>query len=304
MIIIGLSRSIELAKEISKKLHSRFVKLEVKKFPDGELYLKFQSKLTGHAVLVQTMHPDPDSAIIEAIFAGKTARELGARKVTLAAPYMAYLRQDKRFRPGECVSNKIMAGLLDFFDDIITIDPHLHRIQSLTEIFTTDAKHISANDVIAEYIRKNHPQSILIGPDIESGQWAAEIATKIHRPFSILKKKRYGAETVRIKVHAPTIVKGKTVILVDDIISTGHTMLEPIRQLKKLGANKIICICVHGIFAENSLAKLRKAGAEVISTDTIQNPVAKISVAGIITRQLKIFVNEAGRRPVEFGKLK
>ncbi|MBI4017003.1 MAG: ribose-phosphate diphosphokinase [Candidatus Aenigmarchaeota archaeon] len=285
-MIIGLSRSVSLAKEISRLTGEKFVQLNSKRFPDGELYLRFPKQISRKVVLVQSMHPAPDNAIIEAIFAGKTAREIGAKKVTLAAPYLAYLRQDKRFKKGECVSNRIMAGLLDFFDEIITIDPHLHRISSLQEIFSNKARHITANQLIADFISKNHPDSILIGPDIESGQWAAEIAKKINHPFTILKKKRYSAETVRVKVHAPEVVKGRTVILVDDIISTGHTMLEPIKQLKKLGAKKIICICVHGIFAENALEKLKHAGAEVIATNTIANHAAKISVAGIIAEHI------------------
>ncbi len=286
--VVGLSRSTRLAAEISRILNARYLQLEVKSFPDGETYLRYPAgKLSGHVILVQTMHPAPNDAIIEALFAGRTARELGAKKVTLLSPYMAYLRQDKRFRSGECVSNHILAGLLDFFDEIITVDPHLHRIRSLKTIFKTNARHVTADGIIAEFVRKKYPDAMFIGPDIESSQWAQIVAEKTGNPFVILKKKRYSAASVRIKVHTPETVRGKTVVLVDDIISTGHTMLEPLKQLKRLGAGKMICICVHGVFADGALALLKRAGAEVVATDTISNPVAGISVAGLLAGELK-----------------
>ncbi len=286
--IVGLSNGKELARKVSKILHARFLQVQTDYFPDGELHMKYSvTRLQGHVVLVQSFHPNPNVALVESLFAGKTARELGAQQVTLVAPYLAYLRQDKRFHPGECVSNHIIAGLLDSFDHVLTIDPHLHRISSLQEIFKTHARHVSANGVLADFIKKKYPDAFLIGPDSESGQWAAAIAQQIHHPFVILKKKRYTARSVRIKVQTPVSVRGKRVILVDDIISTGHTMLEPIKQLKRLGAKKILCMCVHGVFAEGALKRLQQSGATVIATNTIPNPVAQIDVAPLIAQALR-----------------
>ena len=286
--VVGLRNSVGLARSVSKLLHARFLELKTTSFPDGELHIQYpKPTLTGHVILVQSFHPNPTTALVETLFAGKTAQELGAKKITLVAPYLAYLRQDKRFRPGDCVSNHLLAELLNFFDHVLTIDPHLHRIVSLSEIFKTNAQHITANTLLAEFIEKKYPDSFLIGPDSESSQWAARIAQHIHHPFVILKKKRYTASSVRTKVQTPTSVHGKTVILVDDIISTGHTMLEPIKQLKNLGARRIVCICVHGVFAENALKLLQKAGATVIATNTISNPVARINVAPLIAQALQ-----------------
>lgn len=288
LTVVGLSNSVRLARDISRALPAKSIPLTTRSFPDGELYIRFPvQKLSGHVVLVQSMHPQPNRALMEAVFAHDTARQLGAQKITLVAPYLSYLRQDKRFRPGECVSNRIVARLLDRFDQVVTVDPHLHRIASLEEIFRTRAWHVTANKLIAEFIKRNHPNSILIGPDIESSQWAAAIAGKIHHKFVILKKKRYSAQVVRVKIHDASLVKGKTVVLVDDIISTGHTMLEPIKQLKRLGAKKILCMCVHGVFATDALRKLRMAGAQVIATNTIQNPVSSISVASLLAQELQ-----------------
>ena len=130
---------------------------------------------------------------------------------------------------------------------------------------------------ISQYILENKTNAILVGPDIESTQWTSKVAQETGLPFIILHKKRYTARVVRTKVS--TNVKGKYVIMIDDIISTGHTMLEPIKQLKKLGAKKITCIAVHGLFAENALQNLKKAGAEVISTNTIETKASKIDIS-------------------------
>lgn len=286
--VVGLSNSVHLAIELARKLHGSFLKLSVKKFPDGELYVRFpQERLSGDVILVQSMYPNPNESLVEVVLAGHTARELGARRVVLVAPYLAYLRQDKRFKSGECVSNKIMAKILASFDEVIAVDPHLHRIRSLREIFGARGRHVSAVGVLAEFVKQHFSSCVIVGPDVESAQWAGVVARMVGCSFVILKKKRYSARVVRIKVSTKDSVRGKTVVLVDDMISTGHTLLEPIRQLKRLGAKRIVCMAVHGLFVEGALKKLRDAGAEVITANTIVNPVAKISVAGLLAEALK-----------------
>ena len=145
---------------------------------------------------------------------------------------------------------------------------------------------MSANEAIAKYIQKNIKNAVIIGPDSESYQWAEAIAEKIHLHAIILKKKRYTSRHVSIKVKKGIDFKGKNVVIVDDIISTGHTMIEPIKQIKKLGAKKVYCIGVHGLFVENALKLLKKLGATVITTNTIQNPAAKIDLSEAIAKQL------------------
>ena len=119
-------------------------------------------------------------SLLNILFAAETAKDLGAKKVILAAPYLAFLRQDKRFHPGEAITSKIMAKLLNHsIDKIITIDPHLHRYKSLNEIFSIPTKRLTANGAIADYIRRNFKNPVIIGPDEESYQWARKIAEKI-----------------------------------------------------------------------------------------------------------------------------
>lgn len=285
-IIISGTNSRELAKKIARHLNAQYSELFVEKFPDGELHIRYLTDVKNKkVVLVHSMHPQPNEAIMETIFAIHTAKKLGAKEVVLVAPYLAYMRQDKMFHPGECVSNTIIAQLLSCADRIVTIDPHLHRINKLSEIFATKTTTLSAMHAISKYILDNKINGLLVGPDIESTQWASTVAQETGLPFTILHKKRYTARTIRTKVHAN--VHGKNVVIVDDIMSTGHTMIEPIKQLKKLGAKKIVCIAVHGLFAENALELLRKTGAEVLSTNTTQTKASKIDISETIAEALR-----------------
>ena len=291
MIIVGCSASQALAKKLARKLHKKYHDLKVGSFPDGETHLKFSNNVNGRTVvLVQTLN-NPNEKLIEILLAGHTAKDLGAKKVILVAPYLAYMRQDKRFHAGEAVSNRIIAKLFNVFYEIITIDPHLHRIKSLREIFKMPAYALTANSLIAAYIRKNIQNAVVVGPDAESYQWALNVAKLAGCKAIVLKKKRYNSKNVSIKLHDPAVVRGKNVIIVDDIISTGHTMMETVRQIRQAKAKNIYCMCVHGVFADNALLKLRKLGAKVISTNTIENPAAKIDTSGLIMQAFTGFKN-------------
>lgn len=285
MIILAGSNAEQIAKGVAKRKKAKYAKLIVDKFPDGELRVKIPLKVRGKKVaIVTSMHPNPNDAMIEMIFASKTAKRLGAKKVVLIAPYIAYMRQDKEFHFGECISARIMGQLLSCADEFYAIDPHLHRISHLRQIFKTKASDLTSDPVLADYISKRHPNAILIGPDWESYQWAQEIAKSIGLKSIILKKKRYSATKVKIVISDKDkpLFKGQDVVIVDDIISTGRTMIEPIKQLKKIGAKKITCIAVHGVFEKNALQNLRKLGAKVITTNTIPSPVSKIDVSQVI----------------------
>jgi ribose-phosphate pyrophosphokinase len=287
-IVIGGTNSQELAKSVARHLKAEYSELEKTNFPDGEMRLKFNTDITDkNVVIINGMIPNPDEMLLESVFAIHAAKQLGAGRVVFVAPYLAYMRQDKQFHSGECISAKVMAKMLDCADQILAIDPHLHRIHRLQDIFRTKARSLTADSVLAKFIQKSHPKSIIVGPDIESSQWAKTIADSIGHESMILLKKRYSSTKVRIIVHGdPSKFKGRDIVIVDDIISTGHTMIEPIKQLKKFGARKITCIGVHGVFVKNALQKLRKMGATVIATNTIQNPVSKISVAKLIADAL------------------
>jgi ribose-phosphate pyrophosphokinase len=290
MIITSCGNSKKIAKSLAKKLKVKYSELTVSSFPDGDLYLKFNCKLKGKKlVIVQSFQPHSDMSLFDIIFAAETAKELGAKKVILVAPYLAYMRQDKRFNPGEAVSSRIMAKLLNHFvDKIITIDPHLHRYKSLKDIFKIPAKKLTANSLIADYIKKKYKNAVILGPDGESYQWAEVIAKKIGFDSTVLQKTRFSSRHVHVKVIKPVDIKGRDVIIVDDIISTGHTIAEAAKHARKMKAKSITAIGVHGLFVENGLDKLKKAGvSKVVTTNCIEHKTNKIDVSDLFVEELK-----------------
>ena len=287
-LVIASERSLDFGRKIARKLHKPFSKLLTKHFPDGELYLRYPIPLKGaHVILVDSMQPNPDDALVELLFGTASARAHGAKKVTLVIPYMGFLRQDKEFHPGETVSNKIVADLLSRADRIVTMDPHLHRISSLKQIFKTKTKTLTANDILAQHLKAKHKGALVVGPDGESFQWARSVASKAGLHAIVLNKKRYTSEKVRILVKSDVPLKGRDIVIVDDIISTGHTMIEPIKQFKRMKVKSITCIGIHGVFAMNALQKLKKLGSKVECTNTIQNPVSIIDVTDAFVEALR-----------------
>lgn len=274
---------------IAKKAKASHTDLVVDKFPDDELRVQFKANLKGkNVVLVQSFYSNVSDCIIECILAAETAAELGAKKIILAAPYFPYLRQDKRFRSGEAVSQEIIAELFDlYFDSIYIIDPHLHRKHSLKDIFHSKTVKLTANLLTSEYIKKHIKNPIIMGPDEESFNWAKSVADSIGAESRILKKIRYSSYHVEVKLNKYIELKDRNVVIVDDIISTGHTIVETAKLLRKMGAGKIYCACVHGIFAGGGLKKLKAAKVEVISANTVPNEKAKIDVSGLIAKSLR-----------------
>lgn len=278
-IVFGGKGSEKFAHSLARRIKAKYAEPIVSFFPDGEIKMKIPEDVKGkHAIFVYSFHPHPNAVLIEALFALGAARQLKAKKITLVLPYMGFLRQDKMFHKGEAMSNRIVADLLSRANKVITMDPHLHRIKSLKQIFKTGTKKVTATGIIADHIKKKHKKSIVMGPDEESSQWVSVIAKKAGVKSIVLKKKRYSARKVKIVVKSKIPLQGKNIVLVDDIISTGHTLIEPIKQLKKMKVKSVTCIGVHGIFVENALKKLKKLGAKVETTNTIQNPAAKIDV--------------------------
>jgi len=288
MLIVSCSHGVHLGSLIAKKLNVSHSKLIFDKFPDNEIVIRFNSELKGsELVLVQSFYGEINDNIVEVILAASTAKELGAKKVVLVAPYFPYLRQDKRFNKGESVSQGIIAKLMDkYLDGISIIDPHLHRKNSLSSIFKIKSKKISANSLVAKYIKKNIKNPVTIGPDEESFKWAKNVADILGVESRILKKKRYSSYHVEVKLNKNIDLSHKNAVIVDDIVSTGHTILETAKVLRKLGAKNIFCICVHGIFVGDALKKLNKARIKLIATNTIPNKMAKIDVSGVVADSL------------------
>ena len=266
MQIISCSHGRHLGRFIAKNLKEKHSELLVKKFPDGELNVRIGCNVSKEkVVLVQSFYGCINDCIIEAVFAARTAHDLGAMEVALVAPYFPYMRQDKMFHPGEAISQNIVAGIVDcYFDCTYIMDPHLHRKDNLGDIFKTRTVRMTANELMAGYIKNNINNPVIIGPDEESHKWARNVADIMGIESLILSKKRYSSYDVKVRFKKIDDLKGKNVVIVDDIVSTGHTILETAKSLKKNRVKKIYCICVHGIFAGDALTRLLNAGIIVV----------------------------------------
>ncbi|MFH1133908.1 MAG: ribose-phosphate diphosphokinase [Nanoarchaeota archaeon] len=283
MLVTSFADAAPLAKKVAKILGAPFALLQEHDFPDGEALVKVP-KPQQQVVVVSQLHY-PNAKILPLIFALSTLRDLGARRITLVVPYMPYLRQDARFHSGEAVSNHIFTSLFSAYAGrIITIDPHLHRVSNIESLFP-QGKRLTAVKLLAAFLRAHYPKAIIVGPDEESFQWAMAVAGLAKTRAMVLKKKRFDDEHVHI-TEARESLRGQTVAIVDDIISSGHTMLEVIRQAKRQKAKRIVCLAVHGIFAENADEKLRRLGAVVVTTNTIPHQSNRIDVAPLIAEAL------------------
>lgn len=290
MIITSCGNSVTIAKKVAQQLKATFSPLTISQFPDGDIYLKFNTPLKGKkVVIVNSLQPHADMSLFDVIWTAETAKDLGAKKVILVAPYLAYMRQDKRFHPGEAISSRIMAKHLNScIDKIITIDPHLHRYKSLKDIFTVQSVSLTANQIIGQYIKKKIKNPVIIGPDWESYQWAEAIAKEVGCENTVLEKTRFSSRHVTSKMTKEVAITGKNVLIVDDIISTGHTMIEAAKKAKAAKAKSIIGIGVHGLFVENGLSKMKKAGFnQIITTNCIEHATNKIDITLLLVEELK-----------------
>lgn len=291
MLITSCGNSEKIAQAVAKSLQAPYSPVTVSDFPDGDLYLKFNTSVKGKTVvIIHSFQPHSNESLLRIIFAAETAKDLGAKKVILVAPYLAFLRQDARFHPGEAISSKIMAKHLNrCIDKIITIDGHLHRYRTLDKLFSIPGKDLTANSLIAEYIKRNLKNNlVIIGPDWESFQWAEKIAKKIGAPVTVFEKTRHTSRKVSVKMIKPIPLKGRHVIIVDDIISTGHTVIQAAKLAYAQGAKEVSTIAVHGLFVERALQKLKKAGLKhIVTTNCIEHPTNKIEVASLIVEELR-----------------
>ena len=286
MLITSCGNSEKIAKAVAKSLRAPYSPVYISDFPDGDLYLKFNVPVKGKTVvIIHSFQPHSNESLLRIIFAAETAKDLGAKKVILAAPYLAFLRQDARFHPGEAISSKIMAKHLSTcIDKIITIDGHLHRYRTLGALFSIPGKDLTANPLIADYIHKNIKSDlVIVGPDWESFQWAQRIATKIGVPATVFEKERHSSRKVSVKMIKPIPLKGKHVI-----ISTGHTVIEAAKLAYAQGAKDVSTIAVHGLFVEGGLEKLKKAKLKhIVTTNCIEHGTNGIDVAPLLVEELR-----------------
>ncbi|HKS56484.1 MAG TPA: ribose-phosphate pyrophosphokinase [Steroidobacteraceae bacterium] len=282
-----------LGEGLRTALGTEAVRFSMRHFPDGETYVRIDSQVEGLTVAILCSLHDPDMHFLPLVFLADTLHELGARSVGLIAPYLAYMRQDRRFQPGEALTSTSFARLLSArFDWLITVDPHLHRRHSLGEIYTIPTEVVHAAPLLAEWIRNHVAAPVVIGPDAESEQWVREVAEAVPCPFAVLEKTRRGDREVEVSA-IPNLDQwaGRTPVFIDDIISSAHTMIEAVRQLRERHrAEGIapICVGVHGVFSETAYEMLRLAGpARIVTTNSIAHPTNAIDLSTLLAAPVR-----------------
>jgi ribose-phosphate pyrophosphokinase len=261
--------------------------IERHRFPDGEIKLRLPEALPAQVVIFRALN-DPNDKLIELLLLAQTARTLGATHLTLVAPYLAYMRQDMAFRPGEAVSQRIVGKFLaTLFDAVITVDPHLHRVSTLHEAVPLhQAVALSGAPLLSDWIAAQRQQPLLVGPDEESAQWVALAAARHGFDHAVCRKVRRGDRDVEVALPDRALA-GRQVVLLDDVASTGHSVACAARLLLAAGAVSVDVAVTHALFSGDALGMMRDAGIGAVwSTDCIAHPSNVVSMADTLAAAL------------------
>ena len=287
-MIIGGSASQKLAAKVAKDLDENLSPIETRRFPDGERYIRIKGEIPKEAVVIQSTGYPQDENLMELFLILKNLKSLGVERTRVVIPYFGYGRQERRFMSGEAVSAVIVAELLEAAGASEIYSINLHE-KNIKEFFNIPVHEISAMPLIANYIKETVDDPMIIGPDKGAHGFANEIAEILNCESDHLEKIRISPEKVETKPKKLD-VDGRNVVIIDDIISTGGTIVNATKILKDLGAKKVVVGCVHPVLVEDALLKIFAAGVDdVFSTDTLRSDVSTISVAQLVAGYLKKF---------------
>lgn len=281
--ILAFADESALATGLARALDAPLGWIECHRFPDGECKLRLPPALPPTVLLLRSLHP-PNDALVQLLIAAPAARALGARELVLVCPYLAYMRQDMAFAPGEAVSQRHVAALLaGAADALVTVDPHLHRIASLDEVMPgARTRAVSAAARLGEWAARHAERPFLLGPDEEARQWVAEAGRHHGLDHAVCRKRRLGDREVRVDLPEADF-SGRAVVLMDDVASTGRTLIEAAVACFAAGAATVDVAVTHALFVGDALAALRAAGVRhVWSTDSVPHPTSVVSVAALL----------------------
>lgn len=309
-LILGFEDYLPQAEKLALCLSLPIKQVHLHQFPDGESKVTLPDELPKKIIICRSLH-QPNEKLIELIITAAAARNQGVEHITLVAPYLCYMRQDIAFNTGEAVSQKIIGKLLsEYFDCVITVDPHLHRINNLSEANPNkDAIALHATHAITDFLKQKFTQPIIIGPDEESQQWVKAIAEPHQWQYTIATKQRYsdtqvevcfskndshidkGNENKNNKNTVPNLT-GHDIIIVDDIASTGKTLIQAVIQLQQQNPKSISIIVTHAFFVDSAIKQLNDLGVNNIwSSDSIPHPTNAFSIIDTVAAQIKMTLN-------------
>ena len=286
-VILAFADSMAAADRLGASLDLPVRDVAVHRFPDKEALVRIPA--SAQSVILYRSLDDPDRKLIELLLAASAARDSGAERVILVAPYLAYMRQDKAFHPGEAVSQKVIGGLLaSHFDALLTVDPHLHRVATLSEAIPgISAISLSAAPLLTALIDAGD-NPIIIGPDSESRQWTEAIARPLGLETLVATKQRLGDRQVSLTIPDVEHARGRRAIIVDDMISSGRTLVEAAKLLRQAGATSIEAIATHCLAHPDDLAFMAAHGiARIASSDSIDGPTSKAALAPLIAHAMR-----------------
>ncbi len=291
MMILAFPDYLSQAQRLAARLNAPLAEVTLHHFPDSESLIRLPPSLPEHVIVCRSLN-QPNDKLIELLLCATTARELGAKRLTLVAPYLSYMRQDIANQPGEAVSQRIIGKLLaGLFDDVLTVDPHLHRISSLDQaIPIKNAISLTAADEIGRFLKQKLDYAVLLGPDSESEQWVANIAGKIGFDYAIAHKDRLGDKQVKITLPDYDY-RNKPVIIIDDVASTGRTIAQAARLLQAAGSKDIYAVVTHALFCDDAEAHILKTGIKAIwSTDSIDHATSCIKLDTLLADAIKTII--------------
>lgn len=286
-LVLPLPGHESLARAMAKSGGFDMAELEARRFPDAESYVRIAGDVADRDLALICTLSDPDPIFLPLVFAADAARDLGARSVSLVAPYLAYMRQDKRFKPGEAISSRSFARLIaSTFDRLVTVDPHLHRYPALEALYTIPATTLHAAPLLADWVGREVREPLLIGPDGESEQWVSAIAQRIDAPHAVLEKVRHGDRDVEIALPDLSPWRDRQPVLVDDIAASGQTLIEAAGKLGEAGLKAPVVAVIHPIFAGDAYPRLKAVTQRIVSTNAIAHQSNAIDLAPLLARAL------------------
>ncbi len=288
MTVLAFPESGPQARALAQQLDLTCQDIQVHVFPDRESLLHLPASLPEQVILVRSLD-DPNAKLIELMLAAQTARRLGVQRIVLVAPYLCYMRQDMEFTPGQAVSQPIIGRFLaQHCDALVTVDPHLHRVSRLQEaVPVRQAIALSAAPLIGHFIAGQCQQPLLVGPDEESLQWVRQAAQQIGCDYVVAHKIREGDTRVRVQLPEYAYA-GRHAVLLDDMVSTGHTLMRTAERLRERGVTRIDAACTHALFDADTERQLHEAGIERLwSSDSIAHPSNRIPLQELLAEALK-----------------